>query len=479
MKNIYRLSENGGCARKAYSALSLVVLLLLFPGFSQSQTNTADAKSSLKPWVGVWTFNDDAALKVVGDSNQKTIVEIMPLSDGKGLEITRKEATQPEVKEWLVLDGTKRPVDASNCTGWQTARWIPEAGIIFSSSEMNCKEAGAFSTSNLKIIVAADKMVDILSLKSGGQTKLATRRLVLERELVPAGGSEPAYANTVERIAAAAPWKLDRIVQLSKTMDTQLLEAALVEKNVTLDLNSAAAIKDLNKTKLPNEVIDLLVALAFPDKFHIERNGKVELKPWIASSSSSGSVRNSYSNTALPGVTSYYQGLFYNCNGFGYAGYNPYGYGYNGYGSLFSPGSCWSLYSPFWYDYRIYVPVNRSYPDGTGGGSGGQGTPAPSSAARVDAVGGYIQIEPQTSNHRAKPRDGNTNYPNSSRSSGQTNVYNSSSGSAVSASSSGGGSSSSASSTAAPAASSSSGASVSPGGYSSGGASTGHTAVSR
>ncbi len=479
MKNINRLSKDGGCARNALSALLLVALLLLFPGFSQSQTNTADAKSSLKPWIGVWIFNDDASTKVLSDSNQKTTVEIQPMSDGKSLEITRKVATQPDVKEWLAPDGTKRPVDASNCTGWQTARLIAEAGMIFSSSEMNCKDAGAFSTTNIKMIVAADKMVDILLLKAGGQTKLAARRLVLDHDVAPAGGSEPAYTNTVERIAAASPWKLDTIVQLSQTMDTQLLEAVLMEKNVKLNLSTTKAIKDLNKTKMPNEVIDLLVALAFPDKFHIEKNGKVELRPWIASSSSTGSVRNSYSNNALPGVTSYYQGIFYNCGGLGYAGNNPYGYGYgygSGYGRLFSPGSCWNLYSPFWYDYPIYVPASQMNSGVVGGGGG---TRVPSSDARLDATGGYIQIEPQTSNRHAKPRegDGSSRVPNS----GRSNVYYppSSSGGSVSASSGGGGYSAPAS-TAAPAGDSgSSGASASPGGYSSGGASSGHTAVPR
>jgi hypothetical protein len=478
MKNINQLSKDGSCARNALSALLLVALLLLFPGFSQSQTNTADAKSSLKPWVGVWAFTEDSSSKVLSDSNQKTTVEILPTSDGKGLDITRKVATQPDVKEWLFPDGTRHSVDASNCTGWQTSRLIAEAGMIISSSEMNCKEAGAFSTSNIKMIVAADKMVDILSLKAGGETRLATRRLVLERELVPAGGSELAYVNTVERIAAASPWNKDMVVQLSKTIEIQLFEAALMEKNVKLDLN-AGALKDLKKANMPNELIDLLVALAYPDKFHIEKNGKVELRPWIASSSSSGSVRNSYSSTALPGITSYYQGLFYNC-GLGYAGFNPYsGYypygGPYGYGGLFSPGSCWNFYSPFWYDYPIYFPRSQN-PTATGP----QGTRAPSSDARVDAAGGYVQIEPQTSGHRAKPREGNSSVP----SSGRSNVYypSSSSGGSVSSSSGGGYSAPASGGAAAPAADSggsSSGAGVSPGGYSSGGAGSGRTAVPR
>jgi hypothetical protein len=480
MKNINQLSEDGGCVRNALSALLLVTLFLLLPGFSQSQTKKADGISSLTPWIGVWTFNDDASSTVINDPSQKTTVEIKPMSDGKGLEITRKVVSQPDVKEWLVPDGSKRSVNASNCTGWQTDKMMPEAGIIFSSSEMSCKDAGAFSTSNVKMIVAADRMVDILSLKSGGQTRLATRRLVLERDWATAGSSEPAYANTVERMAASSPWNKDMVVQLSKQIEIHLFEAALIEKKVKLELN-AGVLKDLKKANISGELIDLLVALAYPDKFHIEKNGKVELKPWIVSSPS-GSVRNSYSSSsaALPGGTNYYQGLLYNC-GFVDAQYNPYGYG-----GLFSPGSCWSIYSPFWYDYRIYIPVSRNYSDSPGGGgsAGVPGPRVPSSDARLDAAGGYIQIEPQTSNHHAKPREGSSN----SSGGGRSNVFYSS-GSAVNAASGGGNSAPASSSSAAPAVNSpspipssgsSSGASVSPaGGYSSGGASTGHTAVPR
>jgi len=305
------------------------------------------------------------------------------------------------------------------------------------------------------MIVAADKMVDILLLKAGGQTKLATRRLLLERDWVPAGSSE-AYANTGERMAAASAWKVDMIIQLSKTIETQLLEAALLEKKVKLDLNPRA-LKDLKKSNMPPAVIDLLVALAYPDKFRVEKNGRVELKPGMVASSSS-SVRNSYSSTALPGITSYYQGLFYDCGySYPYAGYNPYGYG-----RLFSPGSCWSFYSPFWYDYPIYIS------------RGSQVLPIPSSGSG----GGYVQIEPQTTVHHAKPRE-----ENSSRripSSGQSGVYYPPASSGGAASSSSGGSSSAPASTTAPAANSggSSGGGASPAGYGTG-TPTGHTAVPR
>jgi len=446
--------------------------LLQFPGTLQSQTNTADTKPSLKPWIGVWTFNDQGSAQVLGDPSQKAIVEILPTADGLGLDITRKTSTQPDVKEWLFPDGIKHPVNASNCTGWQSSKLIAEAGMIVSSSEMNCKEAGAYSTSNLKIIVATDRMVDILSLKAGDQTRMAARQLKLERELAAAGSSE-ANVNMAERMAAAAPWKMDMVVGLSKTIEPQLFEAALVEKNVQLNLNSKT-LKELKKAKLPTQMIDILVALAYPEKFRIEKNGKVELNTLVNTSSvSSSTVRNSYSAT-LPAVSSFNQGLIYDCF---YAGYNPYGSGYYPYAGLFTPGSCWNYYSPFWYDRPIYVPVYYTPAVGGSAGSGSGAVPA-SAGARVDASQGYIQIAPQTnSTHRARPRDSNASGSNA------TNVYRSSGGS-VSASSSGGGStysapSGSSGSSSSSSSSGSSGASASPGGYSSGGSSSGHTAVSR
>ncbi len=407
----------------------LAFLVLLFPGATIAQTSSeVRANSSLAPWIGEWTIIEDRSADRTIETNLSAIVEIRQTADGKGLEIVRKMPQGPDVKEVLVPDGTRRPVDAKNCSGWQIARLIPEAGAIISSSEMSCKDSGSFTTSNLKMILANDQMVDILGIKTSGQTRIATRRLRFEQETTSAEEPRSHVAAMAARATAAAPWNLNIIARLSAIADTPVLEAALLERNDRLNV-TAKSLRQMEADKIPKEIIDLLVALAFPDKFDIQKNGRIALRPWSGSSSAG------YSNYAYVPSVGYYPGAFYNC-------FSPYGYGGYGYLGLLSPGSCWSYYSPFWWDYPVYFIR-----------SGGV-----ENNARLSAHRGYVQIEPVETGRHARPRQG---FGSSGRYSGSSQVYNPT----VDASS--GGSSSSGGGTSSGGASSG-GASASPGGYSSG-----------
>jgi hypothetical protein len=430
---------------------------VLFPESVKAQSNDgAQVNSVLMPWIGVWTIIEDRSADRANNLTRAT-VEIRPTTDGKGLEISRKMPQPPDIKEVLIPDGTKRPVDATDCSGWQTYRW--DAGLILGSSEMTCKESGAFATSSLKMILESDQMVDILAIKAAGQKRLAVRRLAFDRDLVSPGGPRLTVTAAAARMAVSGPWSINRILELSKTVDTAILEAALIEKNVQLKLTSKS-LKQLKDTGISTEVIDLLVALAFPDQFDIRRNGQVSLRPVSVSSSGSGGSAAVY----YPPSLGYYPGAFYNC-------YSP--YSYYGYMGLLSPGSCWGYYSPFWWDYPVYF----NQPGWTGN-TGPGWTPPPGQGGtgnngQLTASGGYVQIVPVDTGRHARPREGFGSsfggragtYVPGSTGAGYSAAGASSAGASSGASSSGSGYSSSSGSTSSGA---SAAPSASPGGYSSG-----------
>jgi len=434
-------------------ALQTVLLLWFLPGFAEDRTGAANGVSPLAPWVGTWTIVEDQPSLGAMGANQAAVVEIRLTSDGIGLDISRKSPNQPDVKEVLIPDGNKRPVEEQNCSGWRSAHLVAEAGLIVESSEMNCKDAGSIATSSLRIILAADRIAHILALKAGGQTRLAVRRLSFEYDLPSAPDSQTGWRAVAARTELSAPWNLETIIRLSKIIDGQLLQAALLEKKTQLNL-TPGSLKEMKTARLPNGIIDLLVALAYPDQFHIEKNGQVELRPWIVSSPGSAGP------SSMPsGPLSYYPGAFYNC-------YSPYGYFYGfPFSGLYSAAFCISYYSPFWWDYPIYIPDNGG--GGSGGSVGGGG------GGRLTSDQGYVQIEPRDTGRHARPREGFVPSSGIYRSGTSSQSYPTNYGSGTAASSSGsnaGGSSAGGGAAAAP--------SASPGGYSSG-SSGGGTAVPR
>jgi hypothetical protein len=347
--------------------------LFVFPMLIFSGLGYAD--SSIEPWIGVWTLSAERILDNAKEPISQSTVEIQPASDAKGIQISRKTSNQSDVKEVLILDGSKQPLNINNCSGWQISRWLPETGVIIGSSEVNCKDSGSFLTSNMKLMLSPYQMVDILGVKAGNQTRVATRRLHFDRELQSTKESRPDVAGIAARTAASAPWNLTDVIHLSKLINDQVLQAALVEKKARLTIDSKS-LKQMRSANLSKETIDLLIALAFPNEFMVQTNGEVKLQPLSRSVSSSPGV--SY----LPTV-----------------GYYPSSYAYL--------SDLWFYYgSPLWLDnYFIFYPRWYSGVVMTGGGSsGGPSSPGSATSSHGQITNqGYVQITPVDSGRHAVP----------------------------------------------------------------------------
>jgi hypothetical protein len=412
----------------------LILLLLLIPEMSAAQTDTkAVADAAILPWLGVWTAIDET------DAPGSAAIEIRPGADGRGLEITTKDAEQP-VSESIIPDGVSRPVvESKACTGTRKHQWEKQTGILLGELEVLCPGEAAVNIFTLKMLTAADRMADILAIKSPDQTRVAVRHFAFEKELPSNGEYLAGRESLVLRTALSAPWDLDKIISLSKTVETVVLEAALLEKNLQVNLD-ARSLRKMKSAGTSDSIIDLLVALSAPDKFNIVKNDMIAVE---AASSNRPQNGGGY---AYP-----------------YAAAPPY------YGYYYPWGYYWNYYSPFWWGYPIYMYPN--FPSGggnTGGGTGG-GRPSDYSEGRLSSGSGYVQVTPRDIGHQAVPR-GSATSGGYAAPSGRGNPagYSPATGSASSGGgySAGGGSSSGVSSGSSGV---SSGVSASPSGYSGGG----------
>jgi len=412
----------------------LILLLLLVPGTSAAQTGTdAIADPAILPWLGVWTAMDETPAPVT------TVIEISPGVNGRGLSITTKDANQP-ASEIILPDGISRTFESQNCTGLRAYQWEKQTGLLLGTSEMKC-QSETYNILTLKMMTSANRMTDILVIKTPNQTRLAIRRFAFEKMLPSEGELSSGQESLVLRTALAAPWDLDKIIHLSRTLEPIVLEAALLEKDLQVKLD-ANSLRKMKSAGTPDSIIDLLVAMSAPDKFRIEKNDQVA----VSTAPSSGPEnRGTYSYPYM--APPYYYGGYY---------YHPWGY-------------YWSYGSPFWWGYPIYYyPPSVSIPGGGNGGGGGTGGSGQSSYSegRLSSGSGYVQVVPRDTGHQAVPRGSATPGGYSSSAGGWTG--------GAGAYSSGGGYS-------APAGGASSGVSsspsASPSGYSGGGSSG--TAVPR
>jgi len=243
-------------------------------------------------------------------------------------------------------------------------------------------------------------------------------------------------ANAARVRVARLPLDPDDVIEALDRVGSNALEAMLVETNSRFRVDSKLLAR-LAEAKVPDRILDLMVALSFPDRFFIEKGN---ISP----------QQRQLSAGAIPAQTIPWDlySLYYGYP-FWYSAYP-----YRRYG-IFDP---WGLYSSYWQ----YYPYNQ--------GGGNQGGGEPSRRGIVVAGSGYTRISARDSGSGAHPRfgGGRSGGFSGSRSSGDSGSSGSWSSGGGGGSSSGGGSSGG-----------SSGGSVSPGGYSSGGSSGGGTAHPR
>jgi len=315
-------------------------------------------------------------------------------------------------------------VTDDECSGTQRIEWSKNGLRLFSSAEISCKnDEGQRRVSGFSLIAPNGDWVDIQTVSIGGRDTVRVKRYYR------AADSPRSNRPTV----VSARLTLDEVVEASAKVSSAALEAALVESNAGFDL-TAKKVQELDSAGVSERVIDLIVALSYPDKFVIQR---------MAQASPGGQTTYARDPFLIGFGSPYYYDPFY----YG----SPYYYepfGYRGYGAI------------------AFVPIYDNAP-----GSGGPGTPVGSASGLGRVVNGQGYT-------RVVPRDSSTNTPTNTARTASASGTTSSAPSGDSGSSSSGSSSSSSGSSSS---GSSGGGNTSPAGSTRGGGSSdsGRTATPR
>jgi hypothetical protein len=193
------------------------------------------------------------------------------------------------------------------------------------------------------------RWLDIQVAQVAGENRVRVKQYVRA-----AGDPPPSLIDEGFRAPAPAPIQAVRvtaedIVEAHRAIGAQAVEAWLAEADVAVPLDKRALVR-LADAKVPARVIDLLVALAYPEHFEVHRRG-----------TSSGGFFDPFPDAGVDDAFDLYA-LYY----------SPFGFSFNGGSPL-----------DWWYGGDVIVP-----PDG--GGSTGQ-----SAHGRVVNGSGYTQVQPR------------------------------------------------------------------------------------
>lgn len=348
-------------------------------------------------WFGCWEAADDVQYE-----GGNLLVCFEPVDDGDGVEIRTLVDGEVLALERFVADGVPVPAAEGGCEGDRTARWSSDGSRVFVSSELACAEGVTRSSSGVMALTRnGSEWLEIHSVEAGNrQATVGVRRFVpasrdaLELHGVEPYGTDLRLAVTTARAQASAPLSHAAVAELVDEAGADVTRALIAETGNPFALD-ARSLKELRAAGVPADVLDVMVAVTYPERFEIEgaswhAEAASPVLPQERARADWPVTRRGYSPWAMG---------WYGWSGFGYS---RMGYGLRAYDPYWQPywGPRIVVVHPTVRDRQRSVHPDRGYTSSGASNrsatrSGQQGQPATSRIPTASRGSGGARVTPQ------------------------------------------------------------------------------------
>jgi hypothetical protein len=374
------------------------------PASASPAAAEASAARRWAPWVGCWKLVTDRGAPPAASAAQP---QVCVTEVGGGARLTTTVGDQPAIEQTIVADGTDRPVDEAGCRGTQRTEWSQSGLRLFARADLTCAgDPAPRRVSGFAMLASDGTWLDLQAVEMASRDTVRVRRY------------RRTDAGVAPRVLPGRALGIDDIKEASGKVSATALEAAIVETDAVIPLSSKMLV-DLDKTGVEDRVIDVMIAMAYPERFVVEPSSRTD-RGWLPTQFLSDPFAAGFYGSS---IWSSAYGLYDYRNPFNYS---PFAYSYYGrYDPRFNGSGTFGV-------------------DG-GGGTGSAAPIQPSGAGRVVDGQGYTRVRPRES-EPAQRAPGNASLGTNSTSSSappasSSDSSSSSGGSSVSSSgfSSGGG----------------------------------------
>ena len=320
---------------------SALLLTTAAPTLAQDQ----DYDARWLPWLGCWEPGagpDDADVPMLC---------LRPVAGGDGVEMLTVADGEIASQETIRADGIDRRTSREGCDGWERTSFSDDGHRVYLRAEFVCEGEVERRSAGLMSMVSPYEWLDVRTVEVAGESVPWVLRYHLSTlETVEAAGLEDIVADRTmaqqsARIAASSALTIEDVVDASSQIDAKAVEAWIVERGEQFALDASRLIA-LADAGVPESVIDMVVAVSYPEQFVVDRSlaGGADL----AESEYTPTGRYGRGGRARFGYGRYYDPFFLSPfyspyagygyyspyrYGFGYGlGYGGYGFGYGGFG---------------------------------------------------------------------------------------------------------------------------------------------------
>ena len=305
------------------------------------------------PWVGCW--------EPLGSSHiEGSDLLLCILPDQDGVILTTWMEGEPVETDLLRADVGPTFVTEVGCEGVRSLSWSADGARLFVEGSVTCEPGGTRETRGVFTITDEGSTwveIQALGFGEGAEPILSVRtfhpasRASLERNGLEAPMADALLAIRRARQQAARPLTDAAIVEANRRTGGSVAAALVAEMGQPFAL-STQRLRGLRGAGVGPEVIDVMVAVTFPDRFEIRGDGMVETVATPVATTPRGAVSGGYGYPTYRARYGFGYGLFWNP----YLGYS---YGVPGYGYGYSPYR--------WYSGPSYIVVPPSPPTSSRG----------------------------------------------------------------------------------------------------------------
>jgi hypothetical protein len=256
----------------ATALLALPLLLVGSPLAAATEGEDPSRDSRWLAWYGCWEAADE-----VDHDASSLLVCFEPLATEEGVEIRTLVDGEIVAVERVIADGRPVPAQEGGCEGERTATWSADLSRVFVSSDLRCGEGIHRTTSGVMALTSDGReWLEIHAVRAGEQEPvLGVRRFVpASAATIAAHGVEPPVrdrqlAVTTLRSAMSAPLDGEDVIEVVDRAGSDVARALVAELGHPFPL-SADAGRDLLRAGVPADVLDVMVAVTYPERFEIE-----------------------------------------------------------------------------------------------------------------------------------------------------------------------------------------------------------------
>jgi len=387
-----------------------------------------EVDSRWAPWIGCWRAMDG--------TEEPPLVCVVPLDGEVAIELLTVIDGQVVSRESMIADGLQHMVSREGCEGVERAEFSSDSHRIYVRSELTCGVGGSRSSTGVISMISPSEWLEVRTMDADGkrvpwvlryvQASRADYQAAGQENLIDTQGVDARMA----RLAASVPIAPKDVIEAVEKVSAETVQVWIVERAEPFPLDAGRLI-EMADGGVPASVIDVVIAVTYPEKFAVNQGDPLGLPQAGGGSSSAYDAGLNpfedpfYDPYARSGYSPYGYGSrssisvgYYGRYGYPYGGFG--GYGGFGYGFGFSAGP----YPGYggWGD-GIGAPIvivdRRS--GGTGGISGGVSSSG-STTGRVGRGGGYTSADSGSGStgRSARPRSGSSESTGSASSRGSS-----------------------------------------------------------